>query len=432
MRSVFTLLHRYVGLLIAVFLIFSGLTGAIISWDHELDDWLNPHLMQAKSPMPAISSLAIAKQIESRYPEVRVTNLPLSPELGESLHVGVSPKLNPQTNLLFEPGFNQMFIDPATGDELGKRQWGQAWPITKETVVSFLYKLHYTLHLPEMRGTDRWGIWLLGIIAILWTLDSFVGFYLTLPTIGRVVVATKAVKLESGGMDGLSTAQSLGYHGKSWRKRWQPAWKIRWLGGFTKLNFDLHRAFGLWTWGLLFVIAFTAFSLNLYREVFYPAMATVSKVTPSPFDLRKRAPKNAPVAPVREFDEVVTKALADAKLRGWNEPAGSVSYNQNFGIYSVQFYYPADGHGAGGVGHKRLYYDGQHGQYLGDRLPWKGTVADIFLQAQFPLHSGRIIGLPGRVLISLMGLVVAMLSLTGIIVWWRKRISRKRYLQQKR
>jgi hypothetical protein len=29
---------------------------------------------------------------------------------------------------------------------------------------------------------------------------------------------------------------------------------------------------------------------------------------------------------------------------------------------------------------------------LGERLPWKGTAADIFVQAQFPLHSGRILG----------------------------------------
>jgi uncharacterized iron-regulated membrane protein len=47
------------------------------------------------------------------------------------------------------------------------------------------------------------------------------------------------------------------------------------------------------------------------------------------------------------------------------------------------------------------------------------------VQAQFPLHSGRILGLPGRILISFMGVVVAMLSVTGVIVWWRKRASKR-------
>ena len=32
-----------------------------------------------------------------------------------------------------------------------------------------------------------------------------------------------------------------------------------------------------------------------------------------------------------------------------------------------------------------------------------GSAGDIFLQSMFPLHSGRIIGIPGRMLMSLMG-----------------------------
>ena len=43
------------------------------------------------------------------------------------------------------------------------------------------------------------------------------------------------------------------------------------------------------------------------------------------------------------------------------------------------------------------------------------------MQLQFPLHSGRILGFAGRVLITLLGLVVSMLSVTGIVIWARKR-----------
>jgi uncharacterized iron-regulated membrane protein len=49
----------------------------------------------------------------------------------------------------------------------------------------------------------------------------------------------------------------------------------------------------------------------------------------------------------------------------------------------------------------------------------------MFVQAKFPLHSRRILGQPGRILISFMGIVVAMLSVTGVIIWWRKRASRR-------
>ncbi len=156
-------------------------------------------------------------------------------------------------------------------------------------------------------------------------------------------------------------------------------------------------------------------------------MSTFTKVTLSPFDQRSIAPLHKPIVPKSQFENNLATAQSEAKIRGWIEPVGSAFYNQRFGIYAVQFYYPEDGHGASGVGFKRLYYDGQDGHYLGDRQPWKGTVADIFVQAQFSLHSGRILELPGRILISAMGLVVAMLSITGVIIWWRKRSSRVQY-----
>ena len=35
-------------------------------------------------------------------------------------------------------------------------------------------------------------------------------------------------------------------------------------------------------------------------------------------------------------------------------------------------------------------------------------------------------GVPGRILISFMGLVVAALSVTGVVSWYRKRIARLR------
>ncbi|MCD2515155.1 PepSY domain-containing protein [Massilia sp. G4R7] len=409
MRAFWTLVHRYAGLITAAFLFVSGVTGAVISWDHELDDLLNPHLMEAHTPGTAQPALALARKVEAQYPEVRVSYVPLHPEPGRSLALGVSPRWDPAANAMTKPGFNQVFLDPVTGAELGKREWGAVWPISRETFVSFLYRLHYTLHIPEMWGIDRWGIWLLGVIAMIWTVDCFVGFYLTLPVRRKAATAG----------------------GKSWGERWKPAWKVRWKGGSSKLNFDLHRAFSLWTWALLLILAFTAFSLNLYSEIFYPVMKTVSEVTPTPFDTRPMKLGADVIEPRVAFDKVVDTAGAEAAARQWEAPVGGVFYSQEYGIYMVSFFEPGNDHGTGGVGPPILYYDGVNGQLLGERQPWKGSAADIFVQAQFPLHSGRILGIPGRILISVMGVVVAMLSVTGVIIWWRKRRSRKAVATQR-
>lgn len=124
MRAFWTVIHRYAGLVIAGFLFFSGVTGAVISWDHELDEFFNPHLIDAASHGPALPALDLARQIEARHPQVLVTGIPLAAEPGHSFAFGVSPRVDPATGKLFEPGFNQVFVDPATGEELGKRDWG--------------------------------------------------------------------------------------------------------------------------------------------------------------------------------------------------------------------------------------------------------------------------------------------------------------------
>lgn len=411
MRAAFVVVHRWAGLITAAFLFFSGVTGAVISWDHALDEWLNSHLTEARTQGSARPSTELANLIEQRDPRLRVTYLTTTPEPGASLAFFVEPRIDPATGKRFQIDYNQVFLDPATGDELGRRYWGAVWPVTRENFVSFLYKLHYTLHIPEFWGSDRWGVRLLGIIAIIWTLDCFVGFYLTLPSRKRVTAATAA-----------PVARQL--HRGFWA-RWKPAWAIKASGSAYRITFDIHRAFGLWTWALLFVIAFTAFSLNLCYEVFSPVMKAVSSYTPTPFELRTPAALDQPATPKLSFSDIIARGEADRRGRGWPEPVGAVYYAQLYDIYSVSFFKPGDDHGAGGVGPAQLYYDGQDGRPLGERVPWQGTAADIFVQAQFPMHSGRILGLPGRILVSAMGIVVAALSVTGVVIWLRKRSARR-------
>lgn len=414
MRTFFTWVHRYLGLSTAVFLIITGLTGAVISWDHELDEWLNPHLIKTNSTGQTLNAWALAEKIEQEHPEVQVTYFETAIEPGHTLYYWVQPRVNTETGKLYKPGFNQVYVDPISGEIQGKREWGSIWPINRENFVSFLYKLHFSLHIPEFWGIDHWGIWLLGIIALIWTVDCFVGFYLTLPN------KTKARKAIDDIADDTANTNARSY----WQ-RWLPAWKIRYQAGFNKLNFDLHRAVGLWVWLLLFIIAFTAFSLNLYREVFFPAMSMVSDVTPTPIDERTPSGPLNTITPAFGFAKAISLAEEEAKQKGWQKPVGSLWHAREYGIYRVEFFAPEAGHGSGGVGHDAIYLDSISGEILGDWRPWQGTAADLFVQAQFPLHSGRILGLPGRILISIMGVVIAMLSITGIIIWWKKYRARK-------
>jgi len=93
-------------------------------------------------------------------------------------------------------------------------------------------------------------------------------------------------------------------------------------------------------------------------------------------------------------------------------------------LYGVGFFQLDNAHGDGGLGNPWLYLDSRSGESVGATVPGTGTNGDIFMQAMFPLHSGRIIGLPGRILVSLLGLAIAILCVTGVVIWIKKRRSR--------
>jgi uncharacterized iron-regulated membrane protein len=326
------------------------------------------------------------------------------------MQIWVDAKVDPATGRRYDLGYDHVFIDPVTGEIAGKRLWGEI-SLAPEHLMSFLYKLHFTLHLPEIGGTDRWGVWLMGTVALVWLVDSFVSFLLTLPRLSRT----------DGGTKGGS---------KGWWQRWQPSWLVRFGAGGYKLNFDLHRAGGLWVWGILLILSFTSFSLNLYREVFYPVMSLVSETTPGPFETRTPRPLHEPVEPKVTWTELLAKGKAEADRRGWTDPVGDVFYSDDFVVHGIRFFHPGADHEGGGMGMKTLYYDGLDGRLIGDHVPWEGTAADVFVQLQFPLHSGRILGLPGRIIISITGVTVAMLSITGLVIWDRKRRARKQAVRQ--
>jgi uncharacterized iron-regulated membrane protein len=389
LRPLFVIWHRWFGLAAAIFLFISGATGAIISWDHELDAALNPVLFQANTSGPAMPGTQLASRVEQQDPRVRVTYLLTAVEPGHTSLMLVEGRIDPATHKPYDIGYNQVAVDPATAQIQGKRQWGEI-SLSRENLLPFLYKLHYTMHLPDAGGIEI-GIWLMGLIAMAWVTDCVIALWLSFP---------------------------------SW-KGWRKSFAFRWAAGGHKLTFDLHRSGAVWVWLLLLLLAITSVSMNLTAQVVRPIVAQFSTLSASAFDTMVPQPPEKPIEPTLSRDQAVALARADAARRGWTEPVGGMFYAPAFGVYGVGFFAAGNDHGDVGLGNNWLYFDGRTGKPAGASIPGNGTAGDIFLQAQFPLHSGRILGLTGRIMISVMGALVAMLSVTGVLIWVRKRKARR-------
>ena len=390
MRELLVRLHRWFGLAAALFLFIAGATGAVISWDHELDEWLNPHLFHARSTGAPLPVLELAAKIEAADPRVRVTFMPLEVEPGHTFTASVSPRVDPATGRLFEPGYNQIALDPATGEAQGRREWGKV-SLTRENLLPFLYKLHYSMHIPDGWGVEL-GIWFMGLIAMAWVVDTLIALWISFP---------------------------------NWAT-WRRSFAFRWKAGGHRLTFDLHRSGGLWIYALVLMLAVTSVAMNLRNEVMRPLVSLFSELTPSPFASRTPAPLAKPIEPLIPATHALELARAEAQRRGWQAPAGGLFLSTEVGVWGVGFYDVVNSHGDGGLGNPWLYFDSRSGAPAGADVPGTGSAGDIFLQSMFPLHSGRIIGITGRVLMSLTGALVAMLCVTGVLIWARKRRARVR------
>ncbi len=408
MREFWTVVHRWIGLTVALFLMVAGATGAVISWDHELDEWLNADIMHTPGRGALQDPVALAAAVEASDPRAEVAYMTLGLEEGHAASFLVRPRQDPATGRPYVLGYNNVFVDPVTAQVTGHRD-SKSIALSTRNLMPWLRHLHESLHMPAFWGSDRWGFWLMGGVALMWLIDSFVALYLTLPR-----------RLAARG-----TAQRTAAPARSWWGRWQPSWVVRWRAGGYKLNFDLHRAGGLWVWGIIIVVAFTSFSLNLYREVFYPVMRQISTTTPGPYETIKPAPYGSFIQPKISFAQAIDIARAEGQRLGFAHSPGGIWYGGDFPFYNVSFFDPTDEMGAMGMEMSNIYVSAEDGTVLGMHRPWHGTAADVFVQLQLPLHSGRILGMPGRILMSLMGLMVVMLSVTGIVIWERKRRARR-------
>lgn len=395
-RAALVSLHRYVGLAIAAFLFVAGLSGSVIVFQQELDAWLNPELFsvaRGRSPMPIDR---LIQEIERQDPRARVgtVHFPVMPE--EPMVLWVEPRTIPgEGDALL--GYNQVFVDAGTGQVLGRRDFG-ALRLDRVHLLPFLYKLHYTLHLPDM-----WGDWLMGGVAIAWFFDAFVGFWLTLPR-----------GLRSKGLHHAAA--------KSWWQRWKPAWRIKWGGSPVRFKLDLHRAIGLWLWGVLVTMAMTGVYLSLGTSVFVPVVRLFGPVTPTPYES----------LPVREpVDEDVNQGWDRAFAAAWSHlPANDEGWRPRWMYrFREQRAFVVDvvepGHGRRGLRFDELVIDDRLGTLISRRGYERGTAADRFIAWQYPLHSGQVAGLPGRLLICVTGLATAVLSVTGVAIWARKRAGRR-------
>jgi uncharacterized iron-regulated membrane protein len=389
-RKSWVWLHRWLGLAMAIFLAIVGLTGSLLAFYPQLEHLCAPQLFaQARPGVPLLDLATLAERAQAQVPHGKVTAV-YQTEVGQA-SIAFVPRIDPTTGVPWALGFDEYYVDPWTGDALGHRRGADL----SEGLVNlprFIYELHWELAL------GGFGQWLLGITALAWTLDAFNGAYLTLP---RVLAGF-------------------------WR-RWRPAWLVRRDANALRLNFDLHRAGGLWLWPLLLVFGWSSVMMNI-RPVYESVMGALSDYQSDAALFRDGArPVPEPALGWRAAQARGEQLMA----RAGRERGFGVGQPLSLGYFASNgaWFYEVRGsrdlfERAPKGGGTWVMFDGDTGALRQVTTPTGEHAGNTIESWLYALHMARVFGWPYRILVCVAGLVVSMLSVTGIYLWWRKRRAR--------
>jgi uncharacterized iron-regulated membrane protein len=368
--------HRYAGLVTLLFLAVASATGIPLVFSHELDALLTPELHRGPDRGPPPPPSAVIARLQRDHPEFQVTAFPLAGAAGRTIEVKVAawPGARPL-------GFDQAFVDPYTGAVVGVRTERPGFD--RAHLMRGVYLLHFTL-----LGGDA-GRWFMGVVAIAWTLNNIIGFYLTLPS------------------------------RRPFWKRWKPLWTVSLHARWPRVLLDLHRASGLWLFIGVLLLALTSVALNFYSEAFQPLVAGLSPPKASPWD-RRAAPPDPAYRPRLSFAQAEGLAIAAARRDGLALKPAVDTYDAERRLFGVRF--SGDGRETyAGLGPVTYYVDDRSGRLAFIDNPLTDSAGQKVLRGLYPLHSGQVAGLATRLFVGLLGLSVLEMSITVLIVWWKRR-----------
>lgn len=399
-RQHWVLLHRWIGLVLAGFLVVTGLTGSVLPFYRDLDKALSPELMTVDPSLQrfVLDPLTLREQLLARHPGVRADAVRLSVQPGEALVFHVQPDPSIPNSLASPLDVDELYIDPATGRELGGRMWGDLAQ-GSVNLVPFLYRLHYSLASATM------GTYVLGIVALLWTLDCLVAICLTFPA--------RLPRREGPVL----------HQGPGWWTRWMRAWTLRLGAGGYRLRFDLHRAGGLWLWAVMFVFAWSAVSFNL-SEVYRPVMGALfgAPASTPPSMPQGRVLDDAALA-WRKAREQARALMADLAAADKVIVKREESLSLDRRTHAWRYVVTSDRDLGERGGATSILFDAHTGVLLSKHWPTGQTAGQTVTTWMTNLHVASVGGLPFRLFVSAAGLMVTALCATGVMIWLRKRAS---------
>jgi uncharacterized iron-regulated membrane protein len=199
--------------------------------------------------------------------------------------------------------------------------------------------------------------------------------------------------------------------------RWTRGLRISFRSNWRRTNFDLHHAIGFWT---LFFVIWWSIS-GVYFGYYKTVVAAVNAVSPVQGMASPNIPTTTPTGPHRASLQAVLDAAQQASPHGRLFSISDPSLVTTTAYAQMDLRAPAD------FSHRDILAISTINAHL--LTDWhygaNHTLGDWFLWSMHPLHFGTLWGLPIKILWFFLGLTLAALTITGLLMYWNRYLRRR-------
>ncbi|WP_417542681.1 PepSY-associated TM helix domain-containing protein [Methylophaga thalassica] len=363
MRKFWIEFHRISGLILFIPLFLQSVSGAIIVFDHAIDEWLNPQLVLddgISGPPASIAEVMYAAL--HALPDVAHINSLRTPRNDKAMYTAFV-EMNSQSPLHGKT--IEVMINPYTADVVSVREWGSYF-------TSMIYLFHFTFLLGENMEL------VLGLLAILMLANVIVGVYYGWPR-----------------------------SKKAWN--WLLARTQKSSSTIARLR-RTHIALGLISLPVFIVLIITGISL-IFPDQTKWLLNRPAKASPDVDWL-----SNHPIQP----DHWLISAKQYWPEKQWQRIIPPSSQSP-----SVEIRLNADNDPRKTSGSFVLWLNPQTNQILAEQSYDTMSLRQKTAFWLFPLHSGEAFDLTGRIIVFITGIFTAVLSVAGGCLWYRRKFKRQ-------
>jgi uncharacterized iron-regulated membrane protein len=378
-RTFAVTLHRWLGLITGLVVFIVATTGALYVFEEELQDLFDRDVrFVASQPSPMLPPSEALARMQAR----------VGPEYGVLL---ISYPNEPRTYHVWAWNRNDLedwigaYMNPYTGEFLEVYNYHDTFWATVE-------HLHTTLLLPHEIGRI-----VVGSATIIFVILLLTGLILWWPRNRRV----------------WTTPQGR-------RSRFRITWGL----GPKRLTYDLHNVLGFYASWIVVFLAITGLVMAfgwMKSGVYWLFSGGQSIPEPPRFELAASAAvaSRSPEALMDSLYLHTLRTYPDAHMVIVRAPA-TPNMPLQIDVYPDE-----------GTFYRRIeqYFDPYTGEKLATDRFEEGNLGDKVLRMNYDIHSGAILGWPGRLLAFFACLIVASLPITGFLIWfprWRRQRRSRR------